>query len=300
MTGEFAELPEEYSCLPEEWTPPVKERIFSEDRVHPEQDAGETFPASEKNRSGKLGRKLKTYALSTVAAVTVVSAMAGPSPSPPLSEWDYERIDRDLSGYHFAYYAQSPAEIETYLENEMWYRYFGKLGDHEADYYGMYDRNDDGPSQAFRDALEVSEELQPDSSIPGLASYSYRILLMDAENDAEDLWSFGEVVLLESPYQVVVSYYENGVERFGFVEEAPSDTPIGEQQFRCNFDITVREDGTLDAGLRVFGNGVDIIGLFEEHLEEDGESYVVAHATDEHSNSACGNGLAYVIRIQRG
>lgn len=212
--------------------------------MRPEQDGEEAPPAPERNRSGGLRQKLKAYAVSAAAVVTAVS-MAGAVVSPP-PEWDYARIDRDLSDYHFAYYAQSPEEMETCLENEMWYRYFGKLGE-------------EGNGQ---------------------------------------VWSLGEVILLESPWQVVISYYENGVERFGFVEVPPSGTPIGEQQFRCNFDISRREDGTPEADLRVFGNGVDIVGFFEKQLEGD-EPYVLAHATNEHSNNACGNDLAYILRIQR-
>lgn len=293
VTGEFAVLPEEYIRPAAEWTPPIRERVFSADKIHGQQKTTDAQTEPQKQRVG-LRRQMKAYAMSTVAAVTVVAALASGS----THAWDFAAIDQELSDYHFAYYAQSADEIEVYLENEMWYQFFGKLGDHDAHFYGLYGQGDT-PTQAFRDALTVSQVLQPDSSILGLPYYQYRLLLCDDPNPAEDIWSSGDVVVLERPNQVVVSYRENGQERFGYVEAEHSGNPIGEQIFRCNFDITVREDGESEADIRVFGNGVDIVGTFEKDLLSGDESYMLVHATGEHSNDACGNGLSYIIRIVR-
>ena len=156
--------------------------------------------------------------------------------------WDYARMDRELSDYPFAYYACSAEEIELYLENEMWYRYFGKLGEHDGDFYGLYGKSAEGPTQEFRDALQLSEQPRDGGGILGLPSYEYRLLLYDSPNE-EDICSFGCVSVLERPRQIVICYRENGEERFGYVEAASSAEPVGEQVFRCNFDIVRIERG---------------------------------------------------------
>lgn len=293
MMEEFEQLPEEYSCPTGEWTPPIRERVFSMEKCRGEQNSEEIRTQPPKRRLN-IRRQMKAYAMSIVAVVTVAATLS----TAPAPEWDLERVDRELSDYHFAYYAQSADEIETYLENEMWYQFFGKLGDHETLFCGMYGR-DDGPTQAFRDALKVSEVLRPDSAVLGLPYYQYQLLLWDGPSPEEDVWSFGDVIVLERPDQVVVSYREQGEERFGFVEAEYSGGPIGEQIFRCNFDITIRDDGEPEADIRVFGNGVDIVGTFEQDLLSGNDSYKLVHATDEHSNNACGRGLSYIIRIVR-
>lgn len=180
---------------------------------------------------------MKAYALAAAATVTVLASLTS-------GRWDYARMDRELSDYHFAYYARSAEEIELYLENEMWYRYFGKLGEHDGDFYGLYGKSAEGPTQEFRDALQLSEQ-------PRTAAGS-------------------------------------------------SAEPVGEQAFRCNFDIVTGEDGEMEADIRAYGNGVDIVGTFEQDLRPDGGGYKLLHATCEHSNDACGNDLNYIARIERG
>ena len=291
---EYAALPEEFPRPPAEWTPPAGERLFSSEAMSAEPD---NAPGPSTPRKHTLRRQLKAYAVTAVAAVTVAATML--STPVPDGEWDFGRIDRDLSEYHFAYYAQSPDEIETYLENEMWYRYFGKLGDHEAPYYGLFGLNPDEPSQSFRDALKLSDSLRQDSSVPGLPAYQYELLLWGKPSQSGSIRSDGEVILLESPEQVLISYRENGEERFGFFEAHSSGQPLGEQSYHCSFDITTRENGEMEADIRVYGNGVDIVGTFEESLEPGSEQYKLVHATNEHSNNACQNNLSYVIRIVR-
>lgn len=291
---EYAALPEEFPRPPAEWTPPAGERLFSSEAMSAEPD---NAPGPSTPRKHTLRRQLKAYAVTAVAAVTVATTML--STPVPDGEWDFGRIDRDLSEYHFAYYAQSPEEIETYLENEMWYRYFGKLGDHEAPYYGLFGLNPDEPSQSFRDALKVSDSLRQDSSVPGLPAYQYELLLWGKPSQSGSIRSGGEVILLESPEQVLISYRENGEERFGFFEASSSGQPLGEQSFHCSFDITTRENGEPEADIRVYGNGVDIVGTFEESLEPGSEQYKLVHATNEHSNNACQNNLSYIIRFVR-
>lgn len=290
MMGEMEVLPEEYSRPAAEWTPPIRERVFSAGKDDGEQAPEETRTQPQKRRLD-IRRQMKAYAMSVVAVVTVAAALSA-------TKWDLAYIDAELSDYHFAYYAQSADEIETYLENEMWYQFFGKLGDHDAPFYGMYGKAD-GPTQAFRDALKVSEVLRPDSSILGLPYYQYQLLLWDGSSPAEEVWSTGDVIVLERPNQVVVSYREQGQERFGYVEAEDSEEAIGEQIFPCHFDITIGDDGEPEADIRVFGNGVDIVGTFEQDLRSGDESYMLVHATDEHSNDACGRGLSYIIRIVR-
>ena len=291
---EYAALPEEFPRPPAEWTPPAGERLFSSEAMSAEPD---NAPGPSTPRKHTLRRQLKAYAVTAVAAVTVAATML--STPVPDGEWDFGRIDRDLSEYHFAYYAQSPDEIETYLENEMWYRYFGKLGDHEAPYYGLFGLNPDEPSQSFRDALKLSDSLRQDSSVPGLPAYQYELLLWGKPSQSGSIRSDGEVMLRESPEQVLISYRENGEERFGFFEAHSSGQPLGEQSYHCSFDITTRENGEMEADIRVYGNGVDIVGTFEESLEPGSEQYKLVHATNEHSNNACQNNLSYVIRIVR-
>ena len=112
-------------------------------------------------KSFPLRRQLKAYALAAAATVTVLASLTS-------ERGDYARMDRELSDYHFAYYARSAEEIELYLENEMWYRYFVKQGEHDGDFYGLYGKSaEGGPTQEFRDALQLSEQPRDGGGILG-------------------------------------------------------------------------------------------------------------------------------------
>lgn len=52
-----------------------------------------------------------------------------------------------------------------------------------------------------------------------------------------------------------------------------SAEPVGEQVFRCDFEIVTGEDGEMEADIRAYGNGVDIVGTFEQDLRPDGGGY---------------------------
>ena len=57
-------------------------------------------PTQERAERKSLRRQLKAYALAAAATVTVLASLTS-------GRWDYARMDRELSDYHFAYYARS-------------------------------------------------------------------------------------------------------------------------------------------------------------------------------------------------
>lgn len=293
VTDEYRYVPREHSRPAPEWHRPADAESFFKTKRRDKSSEAEVSLTEDtsKKRRERMKQKLKLYALSTATAVTVAVGLSAGN-----SRWDMNRLEQLLWERPLAYYAESAEQLEYYAENELWYTIFGADAQgNEREFYGMYGKSLNGPTKEFRDALTV----EPDENkivdiLLGLPSYSFSLVLNDGSGAEEKLFS-SDIILLENERQTVAAWMENGEVHEMLIED--DGNPEGAARpivVESNYDIDYDEHGEHAERVWVFGNGTDIVGVWESDPQR---GRILVHATAEHSNDATGKGPAYLIEF---
>lgn len=293
VTDEYRHVPQEHSRPAPEWHRPADTQSFFKTKLRNntrEEEARPTEDTSKKRRE-RMKQKLKLYALSTATAVTVAVGISGGN-----ARWDMNRLEQLLWERPLAYYAESAEQIEYYAENELWYTIFGAdAGGNEREFYGMFGKSLNGPTKQFRDALTVEavEDGLVDINL-GLPFYSFSLVLNDGSGADEKVFS-SDIILLENERQTVAAWMENGKVHEMLIE-GESNPEMAAQPIvvESNYDIDYDEHGEHAERVWVFGNGTDIVGVWESDPQR---GRILVHATAEHSNDATGTGPSYLIEF---
>lgn len=232
---------------------------------------------SESEKQSSMRRLLRVYILSAALGITALLPKGFvPRPYDPIPE-------------SFAYGFESLSEGEARMENELWFEYFGQLGEYTGSYFGVFGETADGegPTDSFRAALTVEESGRVYDSYLGLETYPFTLLLPEGVEPFGSREVHGLLYRLNSSRDVLLSYVYEGIGCIRLIPESAADES-GTVSLALPYD-----DPPDELPFRVYGNGTDIVGVFERSPE-----HILFHVTPEHSNFAGREDVAYVFDIR--
>lgn len=276
MSREFAPLPPEaVPPLPE--FPPAAQSFSAGLPVLPPPEILPPETALRAPVPKKKIRRLKSLLLASVAAAAV--SMVGTS---ALSE---DSVAAVLDDHPLAYCADSAAECEAYIENELWWLYFSEHdpSGHSAPFAGIFPAHPGGPGEEFRAAVTVRPSLHHGGPL-GLDYWEYTVRMLPEGQGTDGGTSYtGQVLRLPDARQVILRSVAGGETYYRLIDTAAECSADGE------LTLSVPYAGALT----VFGNGADIVGYFS--LEE---TRAVAHITTEHSHTAGRTNFSFILTVE--